>query len=63
MSENIKLTSGYTVFVIYDDKSHYKSIHLKRVMEKQSYERIYISGKLGEIKKRCDLLLMTTNRT
>ena len=27
MSKNIKLTSRYTVFVIYEDKSHYPSAY------------------------------------
>ena len=42
-TKNIKLTSRYTLFVIYDDKSHYPSSNKDSVTEKQSYvRRIYI---------------------
>ena len=43
MSKNIKLTSRYTVFVIYDEKSHYTSTY-NVLRKKQSYvRRIYVT--------------------
>ena len=44
MSINIKLTSTYKLFVIYDDQSHYLSTNNIIMEKKQSYvRRIYFS--------------------
>ena len=58
MSKNIKLTSRYTVFVIYEDKSHYPSTY-KRVMKKTVIceENIYQLNLVRRFKKQCDLSL------
>ena len=58
MSKNIKLTSRYTVFEIYEDKSHYPSAY-NVLRKKQSYvRRIYIMLNLvRRFKKQSDLSL------
>ena len=60
ISENIKLTSRYTVFVIYDDHSNYPSTY-NVFTEKQSYtvceENIFQLNLVSRFKKQSDLSL------
>ena len=58
MSKNIKLTSRYTVFVIYQDKSHYSSTY--NVLQKKTViceENIYRLNLVRRFKKQSDLSL------
>ena len=58
MSKNIKLTSRYTVFVIYEDKSHYPSAY--NVLRKKPViceENIYQLNLMRRFKKQSDLSL------
>ena len=58
MSKNIKLTSRYIVFVIYEDKSHYPSTY--NVLRKKTViceENIYQLNLVRRFKKQSDLSL------
>ena len=58
MSKNIKLASRYTVFLMYDDKSHYPSTY--NVLRKKTLicqENIYQLNLVRKFKKRSDLSL------
>ena len=57
MSENINLISRYTVFVLYDDKSHYPNTY--NVLRKTVIceENIYQLNLVKRFKKRYDLSL------
>ena len=58
MSKNIKLTSRYTVFVIYEDKSHYPSTYT--VLQKKPViceENIYQLNLVRRFKKQSELSL------
>ena len=58
MSKNIKLTSRYIVFVIYEEKSHYPSTY-NVLQKKQSLceENIYQLNLVRRFKKQSDLSL------
>ena len=56
MSKNIKLTSRHTVFVIYEDKSHYPSTY--NVLPKKTViceENVYQLNLVRRFKKQSDL--------
>ena len=61
MSKNIKPTSKYTVFVIYDDKSHYPSTYNVLRKKQSCEEKVYKRSDLSLHDHKFDLIYSQWN--